>query len=151
MARRAGLLICTAVLGGCGSEPASSRPAASATAAPAALVERARECGRPAPAEDVTVPGDLARLLPADSLVLANPEAGSGYRVSAFVDADLVTTLRALEQAAGANGYETTFSEREAIDAELVVRDPDGEVLSFRLDVPGGCGDSVALTASRIG
>ena len=150
MARRLRLLTAACVLAGCGGGGEGPPPAASATAAPADLVARAQECGLPAPGQDA-VPAELAALLPARSVVVNVQPAGAGYRAVAFAGLPLVETLAALGRAATGAGYAEAFREREAIDAELTVRSPDGHVVAFTLATPAGCEDGVRVTAVRIG
>lgn len=154
MALRAGGLIAAALLAaGCGGGGGGAqRPAKSTAPAPSvapALTERARECGLEVRTTE-TVPEDLALLVPEPYLMIGHAPAGAGYRLTLFWDLPLDRVLPEVARRGAARGTQELFREREPFDAELSLREADGEVYAFRFSIPGRCNDAVAASVVRL-
>ena len=141
------------VLAGCGGggqravAPAASRGAPTPTPDP--LYDKANGCGIPTSLPFAT-PKDLVPFLAPPYVTTITAPSGAGYRVVVFVDRPLGLVLDRIRSGAAAKGIEVLFSEREPFEAEITLRDPDGEVYAFKLLILAQCPESVQMTVVRL-
>jgi hypothetical protein len=154
--RPRGLAAATAALalaltgcGGGGAGPRAEGAAASPGATPDPLYAKAKACGIPTSAPFET-PEDLVPFLAEPYVTTVTSPSGAGYRIVLYMDQPLGVVLARIRVAATERGLQITASEREPFDAEITLREPDGEVYAFRLLILPRCQEAVQLTVIRL-
>ena len=139
-------------LAGCGGGTAPGpRVAASPapSAAPDPLYPKAKSCGIPVTVPFAT-PRDLRPFVPPPFVTTITSPSGAGFRNVMYVEQALGPVLGAIRREAQRRGHEITYTEQEPVDAEINVREPDGEVYAFRLLNLPRCPGAIQLTVIRL-
>ena len=146
------LPLALAACGGGGADPSAVAPASS-PGAPSATLDplyaKAKACGIPTSAPFETPP-DLVPFLIEPYVTTVTSPSGAGYRIVLYMDQPLGLVLKRIRDVSAERGLQVVSSEREPIDAELTVREPNGEVFAFRLLILPRCQEAVQMTVIRL-